>query len=207
MGLLWQKLWHRESKAKPPADETPAHKKARQLAERKANRNRPFESKESYRWVEAMKAVQAQLQKVEKHLQETKQQRAENLEPINSRLRIVHVFDREGDIAEVFERVHQSERTGVVVRAAHNRSLDTNNTHLWEHLSAQPIQEEQEVELPATAKRAARTALLAMRFAQVQLRPPRSLSNQDPFKVYAVYALGDCSTRRRGSSFLDVTHN
>ena len=188
LGLLWQKLWHRESKAKPPADETLKQKKARQLVERKANRNRPFEFKESYRWVEAMKAVQAELQKVEKHLPETKQQPVENLEPIGSRLRIVHVFDREGDIAEVFERVDQSERTGVVVRAAHNRSLDTNNTHLWEYLSAQPIQFEQEVELPATAKRAARTALLAVRFAQVQLRPPRRLSNQDPFKIYAVYA-------------------
>ena len=70
-----------------------------------------------------MKAVQVQLQKLEKHLPETKQQCAENLEPIDSRLRIVHVFDREGDIPEVFERVHQSERTGVVVRAAHNSRI------------------------------------------------------------------------------------
>ncbi len=29
LGLLWQKLWHREPKTKPQADETPKHKKAR----------------------------------------------------------------------------------------------------------------------------------------------------------------------------------
>ena len=50
LGLLWQKLWHREPKAKPPAEETRKLKKIRQLAERKANRDRPFEDKESYRW-------------------------------------------------------------------------------------------------------------------------------------------------------------
>ena len=49
LGLLWQKLWHREPKAEPPADETRKQKEIRQLAERKANRSRPFESKESYR--------------------------------------------------------------------------------------------------------------------------------------------------------------
>lgn len=47
IGLLWQKLWHREPKAKPPANETPKHKKARIAAERKAARSKPFEEKES----------------------------------------------------------------------------------------------------------------------------------------------------------------
>lgn len=62
------------------------------------------------------------------------------------------------------------ERTGVVVRAGHDRCLDSNTAHLWEYLSTQPIQFYQEVELPATAKRQARTAKLAVRFSLVQLR-------------------------------------
>ncbi len=49
-----------------------------------------------------------------------------------------------------------------MVRAAHDRSLDPDNAHLWDFMSAQPIQFEQEVELPATAKRQARTARLAV---------------------------------------------
>lgn len=74
------------------------------------------------------------------------------------------------------------------MRAAHDRSLGSENAHLWEYVSAQPIQFYQEVELPATAKRSARIAQLALRFCLVQLRVPRRLNNPDPIEVYAVYA-------------------
>ena len=47
LGLLSQKLWNREPKAKPPTDETPTQKKQRQAAARKKAQNRPFEQKES----------------------------------------------------------------------------------------------------------------------------------------------------------------
>ncbi|MEW5858512.1 MAG: hypothetical protein AB1861_14195 [Cyanobacteriota bacterium] len=56
LGLLWQKIWHREAKMKPD-NETPTQKKARLARERKAQTERRFEHKESYRWVEAMKEV------------------------------------------------------------------------------------------------------------------------------------------------------
>ncbi|MBD2439776.1 hypothetical protein [Nostoc sp. FACHB-110] len=72
VGLLWQKLWNREPKAKPPLDETPTQKKQRQLAARKEARNRPFEQKESYKWVEALTTV-------------------ENL--VSQHTRVIHVFD------------------------------------------------------------------------------------------------------------------
>ena len=93
-----------------------------------------------------------------------------------------------GDIAEVFDRLRQSEHTGVVVRAAHDRALDPEHGRLWEYISHQPIQFEPEIELPATAKRSARATKLAVRFCQVQLRSPRRLDHQQHFKVYAVYA-------------------
>ena len=181
IGLLWQKLWHREPKAKPPTEETPKQKKARQTAQRKATRSKAFEQKESYRWVEALKAV-------EKTCQQVPTQLGEPPEAIQLKTRIIHIFDREGDIAEVFASAHQLERTGVLVRAAHDRSLTPDTAHLWEHLSTQPIQFYQEVELPATAKRQARTAQLAVRFCPVQLRLPRRLRYSEPCEVYAVYA-------------------
>lgn len=188
LGLLWQKIWHRDPKAKPPSNETPEHKKERLAKERKAAREKPFEEKESYRWVKAIKAVENQFEAAEKKLKATGEQLQEPSQAISPLTRIIHIFDREGDIAEVFDCMRQSERIGVVVRAAHDRSLDPDNAHLWEYVSSQPIQFEQKVELPATAKRSARTALLAVRFCQVQLRSPRRLDNQQPFKVYAVYA-------------------
>lgn len=96
----------REPKPKPSASETPKQKKARIAGARKAARVKPFESKESYRWVEAIKAVEKQFQKVEKHLGETKELFEETSDSlIGEQTRLIHIFDREGDIAEVFDQI------------------------------------------------------------------------------------------------------
>jgi hypothetical protein len=167
MGLMWQKLWNREHKPKPPKDETAEAKKQRQKTARAAASKRPFEEKESYRWVEAMLETE---KKVE----------------VSSRL--IHVFDREGDITEVFDQVRQLKHTGVLVRAAHDRSLNNDSQRLWDKMEAQPLQFQQEINIPAAPKRKARTAKLAVRFSPVQLRTPYRFDNRDPLNVYAVYA-------------------
>ena len=86
LGLLWQKIWNRQHREKPPTEETPKQKKQRLAKARKAKRVRPFEEKESYRWVEAMTTVEKQ---------------------VEDSTRVIHVFDREGDIAEVFNQLNQ----------------------------------------------------------------------------------------------------
>ena len=55
-------------------------------------------------------------------------------ELVASSTRVIHVFDREGDITEVFEKINTLTHTGVVVRASHNRSLKDAPEHLWEKL-------------------------------------------------------------------------
>lgn len=167
IGLLWQKLWNREPKQKPPKDETLTQKKKRQAQTRKEARNRPFEHKESYKWVEALTTV-------------------ENL--VSQHTRVIHVFDREGDITEVFDKVRQLQHTGVLVRAAHNRSLDQNSERLWAKMEEQPICFKQEIALPETSKRSARRATLLVRFCPVNLRTPYRFDNRDPLPVHAVYA-------------------
>lgn len=101
---------------------------------------------------------------------------------------VIHAFDREGDITEVFDKVRQLQHTGVIVRAAHNRSLDSESERLWSKLEGQPISLEQEIELPQTSKRSARKTKLAVRFCPVSLRTPYRFDNRDPLLVYAVYA-------------------
>jgi hypothetical protein len=101
---------------------------------------------------------------------------------------VVHAFDREGDITEVFTQVRQLQHTGVIVRAAHNRSLDSDSERLWSKLEAQPVSLKQEIELPQTSKRPARKAQLAVRFCPVNLRTPYRFDNRDPLLVHAVYA-------------------
>ncbi len=167
IGLLWQKLWNREPKAKPSQDETPEAKKQRQTIERKAARQRLFPEKESYRWVEAMVEVEHQ---------------------VSSSTRVIHIFDREGDITEVFAQVNQLKHTGVLVRAAHDRSLDQNSQRLWQKLEAQPVRFVQEINVPETVKRKARIAKLAVRFCKVQLRVPYRFDDRTPLPVDAVYA-------------------
>jgi len=167
IGLLWQKLWNRDHKPKPPKDETPEAKKERQKLARKAARQRAFVDKESYKWVEAINEL------------ETK---------VEVSTRVVHIFDREGDITEVFDKVRQCKHTGVVVRAAHDRSLNADSERLWAKMESLPINFEQEIEIPATAKRPARQAKLAVRFSPVQLRVPLRFDCRDPLNVYAVYA-------------------
>jgi hypothetical protein len=166
-GLLWQKLWNRPPVVPPPAGETPEQRKQRRTAAKQAKQQRPLAEKESYRWVEAMSTVAAQMP---------------------SSTRVIHVFDREGDIAEVFAHLTTCEHTGVVVRAAHNRELEGDPHRLWETLAEQPIQAVHEVNLSPTKTRTGRTALLAVRFYPVQLKAPPRLGRKTTFPVYAVYA-------------------
>lgn len=167
LGLLWQKLWNRQHRAKVPNDETPEQKKQRRAKTRKDKRTQPFIEKESYRWVEAMTILDKQ---------------------IAPSTRVIHVFDREGDIAEVFEQLTMLTHTGAVVRAAHNRSLEADTHRLWEKLETQPIEAYHDVELSQTKNRQARTAKLAVRFCPILLRPPTRLGKEIQLLVYAVYA-------------------
>ena len=185
LGLLWQKMWNRQHRAKPPIDETPAQKKKRQAEARKASRARAFTDKESYRWVEAMTTLE---------------------KTVASSTRVVHIFDREGDIAEVFEQMETLTHTGVVVRAAHDRSLKDDPHRLWEKLEAEPIEDYYEIELSKTKKRQARRAKIAVRFCPVQLRPPARLGTDKQLQVYAVYADEvDCPEGEEAVSWMLLT--
>jgi len=106
--------------------------------------------------------------------------------------RVIHIFDREGDIAEVFDQVRQLKHTGVVVRAAHNRSLDQNSSRLWEKMESEPVRLELQIDIP--------------RFSKLNLRTPYRFDNRDPFPVYAVYATEiDCPEGETPLSWMLLT--
>ncbi|HEY9800353.1 MAG TPA: hypothetical protein V6D25_08340 [Leptolyngbyaceae cyanobacterium] len=87
--------------------------------------------------------------------------------------KIIHVFDREGDIAEVFAQISQTKNAGVLVRAAHNRSLEGENDHLWSYVTSTDVQFVKDVKLAETKKRNARIATLS--------RPPNVQVKNDVF--------------------------
>ncbi len=158
LGLLWEKLWKREGKVP---------------GKQKRKKAKAFEEKESYKWVES-------LQKIPEILAE--EAGDDNL------TKVIHVFDREGDISEVFAEVQKQPNCGVLIRAAHNRSLSDEADYLWDYVEKQPVQFEQKIELPKNHKRKKRTATLALRFYPVKLRSPQRLKETESFDIYAVYA-------------------
>ena len=58
----------------------------------------------------------------------------------------------------MFDSSRQLKHTGVLVPAAHDRSLDQNSERLWKKLESQPIKFEQEIKVPETGKRQGRIA-------------------------------------------------
>jgi hypothetical protein len=168
LGYGWQKIRNRQPKPLPGVGETPGTKRRRRANEREEARRRPFAEKESYKGLEALDAVD---KRVEVHA------------------RVIHVFDREGAIAEVFERVRQLRHTGVLVRAAYNRSLDSESERLRQKMESEPIAFYQEIDVPAAAGRKAREATPAVRSRAVNSRVPARFDNRDPLRVHAVYAV------------------
>ncbi len=165
LGLLWEKLWKRKHKV---------------TTKKKRKKGKGFEEKESYKWVEAIKKIPEGLEKVSKN---SSWNNSSNNFP-----KVIHIFDREGDISEVFEEVQKHSNCGVLIRAAHNRALTEEEDYLWHYVQKQPLQFEQEIELPKNHKRKKRTATLAGKFCPVKLKAPQRLKTTDSFNVYAVMA-------------------
>jgi hypothetical protein len=84
--------------------------------------------------------------------------------------RLVTVCDREADIYELFELAHRQGRE-LLVRAMQDRTLDGGD-RLRAHMESLPAAEI-EFTVPRHAKQPARTARMAVRFAQLTLAPPR----------------------------------
>lgn len=158
LGLLWEKLWNRDKKAQPKEGETPEEKKKRLADERKAKKNKAFEKKESYRWVEAFQQVENLFSNLET---------LDGLQP-----KVIHIFDREGDIALVFEQACEMKNIGVVVRAAHNRCLQDETLHLWQYVASQPVEFVLEVTLCETKKRTAANCYFRSQILSGQIACP-----------------------------------
>jgi len=156
LGILWEKVWKREKLEKG----------------KKKKRTRPFEEKESYKWVEAIKNIPEILRK------------DDSIELP----KIIHIFDREGDIAEVFEEVQNLEKAGLLVRATHNRVIGDKPNYLCDYMRKQAVQFCFELEISPHETRKKRTGVFEVRFCPVKLRSPDRLKESDGFNVYAVYA-------------------
>ena len=146
LGMLWSKIWARDGYKK--------------LVEKEI-RKIPVKDKESGRWIEALRAINA-------------------LKPQNTK--VIAVGDRENDIYDFF---HAAASIGAnfVVRAAHNRALvgEEKHQYLKNYVTEQRIAGTYPVQVPKKNSRQKRKAHLEVRFAQVTLcRPTNRKSSPGP---------------------------
>lgn len=113
-----------------------------------------IDQKESGRWVDAYQAARAAAGQM-------------------PRTTILVCGDRESDLMDLFDRATVAPgNLYFLVRAQHDRTLSSGEK-LREHLSSQALGGSMEVKIPRNRQRPARTARLELRWARVQVVPPR----------------------------------
>jgi len=155
LGLLDQSIFARQLR--------PEHQR-RNMGGRRVQDVLPIEEKESYRWLEALTATAKAVAKTQ----------------------VVTVCDREADIYDFFKL---SDQLGapVLVRASQDRTVNRKSryaekgvTKLWDHICQQPEAGSYQIEIPRRPKtkhcepRAARTAVVAVKFGTFNMNPPRN---------------------------------
>ena len=130
----------------------------------------PLEAKESVRWLRSLQAL-------------------EQIQPSCPQTRLISVGDREADIYELFVWAKEKAgRPGLLVRAKQQRLLSQEQAPLWAHVESQPVAGQLEVKVPRRGNRAARVAVLEVRLAAVELRPPKRKSHLPAVQLWAVLA-------------------
>lgn len=117
---------------------------------------RAFKDKESYRWVRGI----------------VKSSSAIDVLKEDERPYIIHIFDREGDIHEVFESVLEL-GDGAVIRSAWNRRVKNPCEYLHKQVLASPVLGKGEMDVPRKQGEKRRKAVVTYRACSARLNPPR----------------------------------
>jgi hypothetical protein len=129
----------------------------------------PIEEKESVKWLKSYEAVAE----------------AQALCPQTT---LVSVGDREADLYELFDLAAKDPAgPKLLVRAERSRQRRVEEELLWEKLDREPVAGYQELYVPRKGSRPARTAILRIRHAQVELSPPQGKKLPE-VELWAVYA-------------------
>lgn len=140
-------------------------------AKAQARKTLPIEEKESRRWLQSYRRVRA-------------------IQALCPNTRLISVGDREADIYELFQETHNTPHApDLLVRA--NRACQRKTTEhegLWEYLPTQPLAGHLDLYIPGKGGTKARTAVLDIRYAPVELTPPNRLKASAPLTLWAIYA-------------------
>jgi hypothetical protein len=140
------------------------------FGEKKRRHRLPIEAKESSKWLASFRKVA-----------DAQVQCPQSL--------VVSVGDREADIYELFDlALRDPAGPRLLVRAEQDRLLAEGQGHLWGKLARQEVVGIQELHVPRQPNRPARVARLAVRCAQVTLKPPQRKKGRPEVTLWAVWA-------------------
>ena len=142
-----------------------------EFGKRHQRRQKAIDEKESNKWLQSLRTTALCQQEAPE-------------------VRLVNVADREADIYDYFQ-LAQELSVDVLVRAAWNRRIEQSAKYLWDHMEQMPVCQTITITVPRKGCQPQREAVLAIRFSQVDLRPPRYRSHKRgllPIPIWVVYA-------------------
>jgi len=150
------------------------------LKKRTHNIALPIEEKESRRWLDSMRATVSVFEGQNK--------------------KVVTVADREADIYNMFSLADEL-NTHYVIRASQNRKVNKSAIHsaisgdmLWDFMGKQRTRGKIKVEVPKKDNQPKRVAKCSIKFAKIEVLPPRNFKGKKisaPLPVYVIQVIED----------------
>ena len=142
----------------------------KQFGKRVTRYQRPIEQKESFKWLKSFRAA-ARLQR-----------------QLGAASTVVSVGDREADVYELFLLAKSDPANPkLLVRAERDRRVQDTSERLWEYMESQAVAGQRLLHIPKRKGKAARAAVLDIRFAKVELRAPKRKRALGALGLWAVY--------------------
>lgn len=142
----------------------------REFGKRATRYKRPIEQKESFKWLKSFRAA-ARLQR-----------------QLGAASTVVSIGDREADVYELFALAKSDPaHPKLLVRAERDRRVEDTSACLWQYMESQPVAGQRVLHVPRRKGRATRDAVLKIRFAPVELRPPKRKPSLGVLSLWAVY--------------------
>jgi hypothetical protein len=129
---------------------------------------RPIEEKESYKWIRGIRQV-TELR--DRHSPATK---------------LLHVFDREGDVHEVLQEV-VDQGDDCIIRCNYDRNVEGPHGHIRATLAAQPVLTRYKIDVPRKEGQRKRQATVEVRSAPLSLAPARIYPGRNVLELNAVW--------------------
>ncbi len=144
---------------------------AQTYAQLKDHKQRKIDEKESLKWIESLAAIEA-------------------ARKVCSNTHFISVGDREADIYDLFV-VRRAAGVDLLVRAAMDRRVETEEKYLWATLEATPVAVTMQMTVPPHNNQPGRTATLDVHWREITLRPPgkRAKEKLPQATVWAVWVI------------------